>query len=872
MQLSLSKALRKRARIVRSTPRLQLEPLERRDLMAGLVQAADMQYLGAFKVPHGDLGASTFEYGGTAVAFNPKNNSLFVVGHDWDQAIAEIAIPAVKTGPLDSLSTGPMLQPFTRVLNRTPQNPLEYGGKVGGLMLHGDKLVGTAFEYYDADMNATASHFTLSSQNLASAEIDGLFEVGDLGGGFVGGYMAPVPAEWQSALGATHVTGQAGIPIISRTSAGPAIFGFDPNQLGPQRSPAASLVHYPLSTPLADVESQNPYFNTTTEITGVAFPEGTDSVLFVGSHGTGPWWYGEPTEGDFHDPYRADKGPHAPDYVYQVWAYNANDLKAVRDGEMQPWQVRPYDVWQLDLPYPEGSKHIGGMAYDPATNRLYVSQQYGNQMYPVIHVYQVGIPSGDATTPPPSTESPTLPPPIVEPPPVLNQAPLLDPNVTPALVSIAEDNRNSYGTQVWTLTSGITDSDAGALRGIAVVGADATNGSWQFTLDDGATWRWLGGVTHAKARLLPSDAMHSRLRFVPFQDFNGTAEISYFAWDQTQGAAGGVFDISSVASLGGSTAFSMVGRAGALRVTPVNDAPLLDPTVDAPFNPIPEDSRTSYGTPVWLLAAGIKDVDAGAQRGLAITSAQTGNGSWQYTLNGGVTWHGLGLVSSSSARLLPADCNNSRLRFVPNQDFHGTALVGYYAWDQTQGTPGGTFNISQASSRGGTTAFSAHWRTSTITVTPVNDAPVIANASGSVGYKLNASPIVLASSAAVSDVDSPHFAGGYLLLRIVSGADAGNRLTVGGTFSLQRVDNVVRVMQGSTHVGNVASDGFGTRNLRINFTSNATPAVVQQLLRSITFRTVDSTSTAQRMVAITLNDGQVDGTSVEVRRTVKVNR
>lgn len=364
-----------------------VEQLESRDLLAGLLHQADLNYLGAFKVPDGNIGASTFEYGGTALTYNPGNDSLFMVGHDWDQAIAEISIPEVRNGSLSNLSTANVIQPFVNVQSRIPSNDLEGDVKVGGLLVNGNQLIGSLYEFYDANENATDSHFKLSSLNLSTANASGMFEVGNLGGGFVGGYMGTVPAAWQSALGTQYLTGQAGLSIIDRTSAGPAVFGFDPAQLGTNPAPTTNLVYYPLSSPLADEQTQNPLFNTTTEIRGVVFPEGTDTVLFIGSHGTGSWCY---ATGDIcNDPYRPDQGPHAAPYVYQVWAYNANDLLAVKNGQLQPWQVRPYDVWTFDLPYPENSKHIGGVAYDAASGRIYVSQQLADDAKPVIHVFQV---------------------------------------------------------------------------------------------------------------------------------------------------------------------------------------------------------------------------------------------------------------------------------------------------------------------------------------------------------------------------------------------------------------------------------------------------------------------------------------------------
>src|SRR6188472_2888814 len=87
-------ARRKRVRSAR--PRL--ESLESRAMMAGLIYEADLGYLGAFNVPQGEIGRSTFEYGGTAIAYNPVNSSLFMVGHDWDQNVAEISIPLPGIG------------------------------------------------------------------------------------------------------------------------------------------------------------------------------------------------------------------------------------------------------------------------------------------------------------------------------------------------------------------------------------------------------------------------------------------------------------------------------------------------------------------------------------------------------------------------------------------------------------------------------------------------------------------------------------------------------------------------------------------------------------------------------------------------------
>jgi hypothetical protein len=448
---------------------------------------------------------------------------------------------------------------------------------------------------------------------------------------------------------------------------------------------------------------------------------------------------------------------------------------------------------------------------------------------------------------------------------VRNHAPILNLNVVASLIQIAEDNRADWGTPIWQLAAGIADADNGAFRGLAISSAQTDVGSWEFTLNDGASWQPLGAVSMSNARLLPSDGNLSRLRFVPAPNYHGTAFVGYFAWDQTQGSAGGLYNLSPDGSLGGSNAFSHNWRTSTIEVTPLNDAPEMIASLQIPLISIAEDERNSWGTPVWQLIEGTSDVDVGDKRGIAITTAQQSNGGWQFTLNGGATWDWVGGVSISAARLLPSNGNNSRIRFVPNKDFNGTAQIGYFAWDLTQGKSGETFDLSGSGKRGGETAFSVNWRTSSITVTPVNDPPVV-SAGGSVGYPLNAAPIVLAANATVSDVDSPHFNGGHLLLRIVQGQDAGNLLLIRGDFSVQ--NGTVR--HGDTNIGTLGNDGIGTRNLRINFNANATRQVAEQLLRSIQFRTIDSTNRSQRVVGILLNDGNANGTSQEVFRTIEV--
>lgn len=383
-----------------------------------LVQRENLIYQGAFRVPgvvlHGN-GSSTFAYGGTGLAFNPKNNSLFMVGHTWYQEVAEISVPEVRSNAsVNALATATLLQPFAEMTEgRLPSvNPGDPNGiQIGGLLPYRDKLYATAFAYYDGNGTQSVSHFVSGQDLSVRGDVGGPYRVGQTG--YTSGYMGLVPAAWQSALGGPVLNGQCCLNIISRTSYGPALFTIDPADIGVKDpAPATPLVYYPGNRPLAAWDATSPYFNGTTQVKGVVFPEGTRSVLFFGRQGLGTFCYGTGgAGGECNDPTDRSKGTHAYPYAHYVWAYDALDLVAVKNGEKQPWDVKPYAIWSLDLPnvHTSGAAILAGAAYDPATGRIFVSQAFGDGDRPLIHVFTTGtLPSLDPPPPPtdPSYQEP----------------------------------------------------------------------------------------------------------------------------------------------------------------------------------------------------------------------------------------------------------------------------------------------------------------------------------------------------------------------------------------------------------------------------------------------------------------------------------
>lgn len=158
--------------------------------------------------------------------------------------------------------------------------------------------------------------------------------------------------------------------------------------------------------------------------------------------------------------------------------------------------------------------------------------------------------------------------------------------------------------------------------------------------------------------------------------------------------------------------------------------------------------------------------------------------------------------------------------------------------------------------------------TKSISVVAVNDAPVLSLGSGSVGYELNAAAVLIAPSATVQDVDSLNFGTGKLTVSITSGADASNRVSIGGpTFT---IDSSRQLLRSGVVIGALnANYGQGTTKLEVTFNFKATPSIVQELLRALRFRTVVSTSTARRTISAVLTDG--DEGTVSAQRQIVVS-
>ncbi len=144
----------------------------------------------------------------------------------------------------------------------------------------------------------------------------------------------------------------------------------------------------------------------------------------------------------------------------------------------------------------------------------------------------------------------------------VNDAPAIHASGHRSLPDVSMGDQNPSGDTIAELLgTSVSDPDAGALGGIAITAlTGTTNGTWQYSMDDGATWQPIAGVSPLRGLLLRDT---DRIRFVPQAGFTGQATISYHAWDQTTGTVG---QLARLGVGGLSRAFSVANETATVNV------------------------------------------------------------------------------------------------------------------------------------------------------------------------------------------------------------------------------------------------------------------------------------------------------------------
>lgn len=431
-----------------------------------------------------------------------------------------------------------------------------------------------------------------------------------------------------------------------------------------------------------------------------------------------------------------------------------------------------------------------------------------------------------------------------------NDAPVLDNSQSPTLTGISEDagdddgsgadgdddasnNSNNQGTTIASMVvdASITDADGSAVEAIAVTAVDNTNGVWQYSTDSGTSWNNFSGSTGSSvdissaSRLLASTAL---VRFVPDANYNGSATITFRAWDQSSGSNGGTADTTTN---GGTTAFSSAADTASVTVTSIND----NPTVAS----LPASVTAAEDTlsDIDLSAATFADVDSASITVTLTASA----GTFATPADGASVGAGVteALQSATVITLAgsPADISTyldtaSNIRYTPASNVSGNAAATITV---TANDGDGSGDVSLG--------------TVNVNVTAVNDNPALTG--------LNALTVTEGDAAAFLDSDitfsdqEDNFNGSTLTISGVLGEDI---LTIAniGTGSGQIGVSGNTISFGGTSIG-VFSGGNGT-DLVITLNGNATSNALDALLEVIQYQNNSDVPTANRTFTFTLDD------------------
>ena len=379
-----------------------------------LIQICSLEYQGAFIIPSGTFGESITDYMAGPIAFNPQTNSMFVSGFDVQGGLAEFSIPAlVNSTTIADLNTATVLQDFRLILNETPDGNPQNIDRITGMKYDNGKLIVNAIEFYDASADNTHTSLVIEdASDIANSTISGYYELE--GAAHTAGWISPVPAIWQPLLGGNWITGNSSrYSINGRLPMGVTAFIFDPEDLKGSPSgiiPTTTLLDYDLTNPLyADYSSYADANFNLIEVNGSTHPghtfedadaivgendlwteesfvgyglivPGTRTYLTIGASGGHKSGMGyKPTQ----DNGNLCGGPcpyEASDYYNYYWLWDVNDLLAVKNGLLNPHDVRPYAYGVFEAPFqfdlynnsPEFHPIVGG-TYDPNSGLIYLT-------------------------------------------------------------------------------------------------------------------------------------------------------------------------------------------------------------------------------------------------------------------------------------------------------------------------------------------------------------------------------------------------------------------------------------------------------------------------------------------------------------------
>ncbi|NQY86764.1 MAG: hypothetical protein HRT51_03285 [Colwellia sp.] len=377
------------------------------------------EYQGGFRFSgevFGDSNYTNLSYAPGVIAYNPTNHSLFIVGHSREQAIAEFAIPEIVNSQnmADFKVQENIIQGFVD-FHETGRvdTGIDQRFRITGLALIEGKLIANYMDWYDASGSETDTTVVFQdANNLSTSKIIGPFEFE--GAMHAAGWITPIPLEWQQSLGGRYVSGFSAGAILSRLSVGPSAFVLtDVDSLinakhgtviksgvlldfnYPQNILYDKTVYGEGSINQDDIlynkDLQNDLWTRNSGASHGFIVPGSNTYVtlgYSGGHESGLGYKITQNDGNLCGgpcPFIA-----AERYNY-IWLWHVSDLLKVKQGLMEPHDVRPYEYGKFDTPI---NAELRGASYDADSGLLYVSLKDGDTtaLYsrpPLFYVYKI---------------------------------------------------------------------------------------------------------------------------------------------------------------------------------------------------------------------------------------------------------------------------------------------------------------------------------------------------------------------------------------------------------------------------------------------------------------------------------------------------
>lgn len=400
------------------------------------IQPEDLEYRGAFRLPH-EPGGSNWEYSGFAMTHFPMGDpggpvdgypgSLFAMGHDHDYLVSEINIPIPIISPskrLDDLNVAETLQPFADVLSHLfPVPEITRAGLAYLPAQPGQTSDKIHFCFGDHNQFDRAPSHGWCELTLSDPQSQGPWYFWNFSNYVTNDYLFSIPESWSSQYAAGQRLASGRFRDGGWSGLGPSLFIYGPWIDGNPPPPDATLTSV---TPLLLYGDQLPgqaeiaisenkkmlYYKEPDEWTGGAWLSTGDAsaVILVATKAIGNTWYGFsdgtvwPEEGPWPDvpPWPHDsRGWWSDDIRAQIYFYDTDDLGQVALNQSDPWTPQPYAVFDIDdvlfdpgFHY-ERSKRVsvGAACYDRALGFLYIMERRADEDRSLVHVWKVNTPT-----------------------------------------------------------------------------------------------------------------------------------------------------------------------------------------------------------------------------------------------------------------------------------------------------------------------------------------------------------------------------------------------------------------------------------------------------------------------------------------------